>query len=376
MRQRARIDATAVFFILLFLLLLTILPHRSLFSFLWTSFKILYVIGLSYLALWFLLTRLLGSARTSTALVNISIMLSATVVLLIAAEFSLRFAYRDVSTTAENLSYFSEKWKQDIRYNSWRFRERDFDPKRPGGTYRIAVIGDSLAYGQGIREQDRFSNLLEKQLNSKHGRKYQVLNFALPGAETTDELGFLTSAVLTNRPDYILLQWYTNDVEGDDKSERPRPLTIIPPDLRRGSVLFYFAHRDLSDIQTRLGWVKSYDQYMSARFRDPNSPASLKATAAMNTFIEICRKFNIPLGLVLFSDSYFDPSSKLDFLLERMLGLCHEQKLRCIDTRGVLLPLQGDRKLWASRFDPHPSALANQLVTTRLLETFSDEWSR
>jgi len=376
MSQRALIGATAVFFILLFLLLLTILSDRSLFSFIWASFKILYVIGLSYLALWFLFTRLLGTARAGAALVNLSIMLSATILLLIGAEFSLRFAYRDVSTTADNLSYFSAKWKKGVHYNNWRFRERDFDPKKPSGAYRIAVIGDSLTYGQGIREQDRFSNLLEEQLNSKQGRKYQVLNFALPGAETTDELGFLTRAVLSNKPDYILLQWYINDVEGDDKNEAPRPLTIVPPDLRRGSVLFYFVHRGFSDIQTRLGWAKNYGQYMSARFRDPSSPASLKATATMNTFIEICRKFNIPLGLVLFSESYFDPSSKLDFLLERMLGLCHEQKLRCVDTRSVLQPLQGDRTLWASRFDPHPSAVANQLVADRLLTTFGDTWSR
>jgi lysophospholipase L1-like esterase len=376
MSQRALISTTVVFFFSVFLFLLMVLSDRSLPSFLWVSFKVLYIIGLHYIVLWFLFTRFLGASRAGTVLVNLSIAMTATVLVLIAAEFVLRFAFHDVSSTGDNLSYFSTKWQQTVHYNRWGFRERDFDPKKPSGTYRIAVIGDSLTYGQGIREQERFSNLLEERLNSHSGRKYQVLNFGLPGAETTDELGFLTRSVLSNKPDFILLQWYINDVEGDDKSEQPRQLTIIPPDLRHNSILFYLAHREFSSIQSRLGWVQSYEHYMSDRFGNPNSPASLKATATMNTFIDICRKFNIPLGVVLFSESYFDPASKLDFLLERTLGICKEQGLRCVDTRSVLLPLQGDRRLWASRFDPHPSALANHLVADRLLETYGDIWLR
>jgi len=376
MSRRALISTTAIFFFSVFVLLLVLFSDRSWLSLLWVSAKILYVTGLSYLVLWFLFTRLLGAARADAAFVNLSIALTATVVLLIGAEFSLRYAFRDVTTTGDNLSYFSTQWNTPIRYNRWGFRERDFDAKKPGNTYRIAVVGDSLAYGQGIKEQERFSNLLEERLQGKRGRTYQVLNFALPGAETTDELGFLTRTVLSSRPDFILLQWYINDPEGDDKSEAPRQLTLVPPDLRHGSVLFYLLHRGVSDLQGRFGRVPSYDQYMTARFADPNSPASLKATATLNTFIEICRRFNIPLGLVLFSDSYFNPASRLDFLLERTLGLCQGQKLRCVDTRSVLLPLQGDRRLWASRFDPHPSAHANQLVADRLLAEYGDTWSR
>lgn len=376
MSQRALISTTVLFFFSAFLFLLMVFSDRSLPSFLWVSFKVLYVIGLHYMVLWFLFTRFLGASRAGTVLVNLSIAMTTTFLLLIGAEFALRFAFRDVTTSPDNVSYFSTKWLKTVHYNRLGFRERDFDPKKPHGTYRIAVIGDSLAYGQGIREEDRFSNQLEERLNDKSRRKYQVLNFALPGANTPDELEFLTRSVLISDPDFILLQWYINDPEGSDTSEAPRPLTIIPPSLRHNSALFYLVHKELGDIQDRIGWVQSYDRYMSARFGDPNSPASLKATATMNMFIEICRNNKIPLGLVLFSESYFNRKSKLDFLLERMLGLCKEQGLRCVDTRNVLLPLQGDPRLWASRFDPHPSALANRLVADRLLETFGDIWLR
>ena len=86
-----------------------------------------------------------------------------------------------------------------------------------------------------------------------------MLNFGRPRAETVDHLDFLKDPVLNADPDSILLQWYTNDVEGHDKSEHPRPLGLIPIRLRRNSALFYLLHRHLTTIQKNLGWLSSYD---------------------------------------------------------------------------------------------------------------------
>jgi hypothetical protein len=122
--------------------------------------------------------------------------------------------------------------------------------------------------------------------------------------------------------------------------------------------------------------VGNYEQYMLDRFSDPNSRASRNAVEAMNSFIEKCRAANIEPGIVLFSESYYNSTSKLDFLLERMLSYCKEKNLRCIDTRRVLAPMHGGLSLWASRFDPHPSAVVNRLVADQLLETFGDQWSQ
>ena len=182
------------------------------------------------------------------------------IVLLVSAELALRSIFRDVTTTSDNRSYFAKRWRHQTvpRQNTWGFRERDFDLVKPEGVYRIAVIGDSITYGQGIEEADRFTNLLEKELNGKNGQ-YEVLNFGRPGAETVDHLDFLKDPVLNADPDSILLQWYTNDVEGHDKSEHPRPLGLIPIRLRRNSALFYLLHRHLTTIQKNLGWLSSYD---------------------------------------------------------------------------------------------------------------------
>jgi hypothetical protein len=374
-KPKVQLAATVLACLSVILFLFTFYDFTSPGRFFSVLAMVVYLLALHYMALWFLVSRRSGALRARIAVVNVSLLIVTVAVLSVGAEVFLRFMYRDVTTTADNLSYFSKQWLKTVRYNRWGFRERELDPVRPPRTYRIAVIGDSLAYGQGIAESERFSNLVEQRLNETGKGRYEVLNFALPGAETVDELAFLSRAVLLARPDFILLQWYTNDVQGPaDKSQAPEPLTLIPAVLRKNSVLFYLIHRQLDSLQTRLGLVEDSGSYRVARFSDPNSPSSLAAADSMNLFIEITGKFNIPVGLVLFSESYFDPDTKLDFLLERMLQFCQARKLRCLDTRPILLPHQGDIKLMASRLDPHPSALANRLVADRLMETFRDVW--
>jgi hypothetical protein len=334
-----------------------------------------YLCAVHYIALWFLVSRRFGAQRAKAVIVNVSLLIITVATFSIGSELLLRFLFRDVTTTGDNNSYFSKQWLKTVHLNRFGFRERDFDLAKPPGTYRIAVIGDSLAYGQGIPEGNRFSNIIEDRLNRTGKGQYEVLNFALPGAETIDEIGFLSRAALPARPDFVLLQWYINDVQGpDDKSQAPQIPTLVPSALRWNSALFYLLHRQVSSLQSRIGLVESGDAYMLARFKDPDSPSSVTATDSMSTFIEICTRFNIPLGLVLFSDSYFDPNSRLDFLLKRMLQFCQKRGLRCVDSRPILMPHQGDIKLWASRLDPHPSALANQLVADRLLENFGNTW--
>jgi lysophospholipase L1-like esterase len=323
---------------------------------------------------------LIGSAlikhrkSAKSLFINLTILFITTVVLLVIVEFGLRFIFRDVTTTVDNESYFAKRWHKTVRYNTWGFRERDFDLVKPEGVYRIAATGDSITYGQGIEERDRFTNLLEKQPNNENGNGgYEVLNFGRPGAETIDHLDFLNDPVLSTDPDFVLLQWYTNDVESRDNSERTRPLELIPSKLRRNSALFYLLHRHLTTIRENLGWVNSYDDYMLAHFGDPDSASSLAAKETLQKFINISKEQRLPVGIVIFSDSYFR-NSRLDFLIERVLQLCEEEAITCLDLRSTFAPYKEDPKLWANRLDPHPSPFANRLVADRLMETFGEVW--
>ena len=100
------------------------------------------------------------------------------------AEPVARWIFRDVTTSSDNGGYFTRRWFRSgaVHLNGAGFRERAFDAVKPAGTYRIAVVGDSFTWGNGVRQQDRYSDLLQARL-PEH---IEVLNFGTAGANTPE----------------------------------------------------------------------------------------------------------------------------------------------------------------------------------------------
>lgn len=307
---------------------------------------------------------------------NLGILLVTIVALVSIAEAVVRYVFRDVTTTSDGRGYFAKRWYEARRpiKNSSGFREREFVREKPADVYRIAVIGDSITYAPGVEEEDRYTNLLQL-----HGSgKYEVLNFGRWGAETVDHVQILKELVLPVSPNFVLLQWFTNDVEGRDKSGRPRPWPLVPSRrLFRASLahsaLFFLVNERWVAIQEQLGLVKTYEVYMKERFADPNSPASVAAQEALLQFIAVCKQHAIPVGIVLFANPH-GGGGPFDFLLDRVLSVCQREALPCLDTRSTFAPYENNGKLWVNRLDAHPGPLAHRLVAERIVQVFADGW--
>jgi hypothetical protein len=311
-------------------------------------------------------------------LLGLGLSLLVVVVGLVAAELGVRWILRDVTTTADATSYFAVRWKRDhVRLNAWRFRGPEVVVARPPGVYRIAVVGDSFTEGQGVRERDRFTDLLAGRLNARGGR-YDVLNFGRAGAESVDHVDTLTTAALVTEPDFVLLQWYVNDVEGRDKRARPRPWRLIPSSavlqrLRPASALYFLVNQQWIAVQQRIGLLQSYEDYMIERFGDADSPASRAAQDALERFVDITRRRGVPVGMVLFGAAYGAPS-RLDFLVGRTLAFCRRERLTCVDLRPAFARHGDATRLWASRLDAHPGVLAHRVVADELMRVFGSTW--
>ena len=204
-----------------------------------------------------------------------------------AAELFLRDLLQEVTSTGDNTSYFTVRWNRNhpANLNRYGYREAALPGNKERGVFRIAIVGDSLTYGQGIPEDRRFTELLERGLN--HGKsRFQVFNFGKPGAETVDEIEFLNDAFRIE-PDYILLQWFINDVEGRDKHDRPRPYPLIPSVylrkwLHRHSALYFLLRTKWEQLQTVVGLTDTYRDSMLRRFSDPGSADSRKAARELD----------------------------------------------------------------------------------------------
>ena len=299
---------------------------------------------------------------------------------MIAAEFVTRIIFRDVTTSSDNGGYFSRRWYASgpVVYNSYGFRGRPFEAVKPAGVYRIAVVGDSFTFGNGIRQQDRYSDVLQASLPAH----FEVLNFGLAGANTPEHRSRVQQLVREVQPDFILLQWYVNDVEDDDSHDRPafQPLMPFRPLhkwLNNFSAIYTVANMQWAETQVAFGMTSSYPDYLRRRIGDPNSPDSVRDRELLRDLVATSQSAGVPIGIVLFPDTAgaLDAHYPFQYLHDRVLDVCAERQITCLDLREDFSHVKERQSLWANRLDHHPSARANAIAAERILETFSNKWA-
>jgi lysophospholipase L1-like esterase len=297
---------------------------------------------------------------------------------LVVSEFAVRFVYRHDTSSGNAGDYIARRGGEPhISVNSLGFRERQVGQKDPS-RYRIAVIGDSFTWGQGLDEAQRFSNVLGGLL----GSQYDVLNFGMPGhtlPEHVDEL----APVLRVKPDFVLLQLYINNFE-TPAMRRPQASALLPPDLNgamtESSLVYQLMGDRWTQLQETLGLVDSYAGYIPRHLRDPDSPDSREAFGKLRQFISRARAADVPIGVVLFPATDSMGANGTDypfgFLHDRVGAVCAEERVPYLDLFPPFAGVGDPHSLWVSPFDAHPNAEANRLAATEMLGEFGPVWRR
>jgi lysophospholipase L1-like esterase len=133
-------------------------------------------------------------------------------------------------------------WIDDglVTVNAAGFRSRtQTDLPKPHGRYRIVVLGDSVAIGMGVADDEPFAARVEQLLRQRFpGKDLDVINLGVPGYDTRQEVGLLRRHVAQLQPDLVLVGFYSNDVpdvlEGE-VTPSGTPIAAGPP--RAGQVL-------------------------------------------------------------------------------------------------------------------------------------------
>ncbi len=109
------------------------------------------------------------------------------------------------------------QFRTTVHINLKGLRDSDHLYERTNDTRRILVLGDSFAWGYGVEETQRFSQLLETSMG------VEVINAGVSGYSTDQELLWFREEGVKYKPDLVLLIFAGNDI-GDN--ELPLVYTI------------------------------------------------------------------------------------------------------------------------------------------------------
>jgi len=95
--------------------------------------------------------------------------------------------------------------------NSCGLRGDEIIVSKPGGVFRVLILGDSVTYGTGVTKDQTFAARLEELLRDIHNPS-EVLNAGVQGYTTYNELKLYSTKGKSFQPDLVVLAVCLNDV--------------------------------------------------------------------------------------------------------------------------------------------------------------------
>jgi hypothetical protein len=259
--------------------------------------------------------------------INILLVAISLVVCLFGLELYLAYVYHDSSPIP---TFVTQEYRQQNdainRANLARARKHPDgfndavrrEEKEPG-IYRVAVLGDSFIWGDGVTYEQIWSHKLEQLLAAAYPGRVEVISWGLRGWSTLDEFHFLKARGLTFHPDLLIIGYVPNDPDLGNYRQRYFRLNtvLLMQPLRR---LFPDAVNFLGEeLEAQLSrWVDLGYGNWEAKLYNPENLA--RYGQLLREVADFCRKNRLPLLMVHTPPNcdagYQDRFSKIAPLLE------------------------------------------------------------
>jgi len=257
-------------------------------------------------------------------------------------------------------------------------RPQDVPVEKPAGTFRIAVLGDSIAAGHTLRVRpaSNFAEALETLLNASGvPPRRDVLNFGTDGYGTLQEARLLETRVLPFGPDLVVVEYCLND---PSNSYTP---TVWFLDARPRSYLLDFARRRLGLTPSELS--PAHPRYTHgavdwARLYDPAGPNWRGVTLGFARIAVWAKARRVPVVIVIFPLLLDEPEARTQ---EPLLASLHGQvgaaaareSFHVLDLAPVFahLPATALREIPGDQI--HPNARGHELAARAILGLLETE---
>jgi lysophospholipase L1-like esterase len=259
------------------------------------------------------------------------------------------------------------------------FREKQYPVERRPGVRRIAVIGDSYTFGYGVDFAEIFSKRLEEKLNGS-GQPYEVINFGVPGYNTTLELATLRESAAQFKPDLVIVGYVLNDTEiqnrRKDTAGSKGGTSIINAAhlaLKDISMLYYFLAPKLGALAGALfnaRYAVGGTKEIIRSFED-DAPGWIESRNALLGIAEEARAIGAPTLVVVFPmmvDSY-----PLAAAHNRITAFCREHGIAVLDLMSTLEGRKVSEMIVV--LDGHPNGRMHRIFADRIYDYLSQNYA-
>lgn len=311
--------------------------------------------------------------KARTFLVNVALSLGVTAGFLALLEGGARFAERRKPPKPEVARYiwdWDEKmpggfyvmrsdavgWPPWEEFNGDGVRDRTRPHEKPDLVRRVAVLGDSVTLGDGLRPEEAYPQVLEARFAAE-GRPVEVMSVSLWGWSTRQERIAWGRIARAYAPDAAVLAVCLNDIPElfNNLSRPPRWLAAIHARSALVRLVVNAEGREIDSVE-RL-------------FTDAGSPRIEKAMSGFFDEVRALRaeveKDGASLSLVVFPFRFqSQPGAPRPLVQERIAAFCRAEGLRCLDLRPALAPLGVDAFEDYDHLSPGGARAAAEAIAT------------
>lgn len=283
--------------------------------------------------------------------------------------------------------------RTQVKINSKGLRDKEYDYGRSNGKKRILVLGDSLAWGYGVEQEETFSERLEELLQPD----VEVINAGVFGYGTDQAMLYYKNEGYKYQPDLLLVLFLENDLVDNTKNTRhgfPKPkfvlndgkleLTHVPvPQKPIPSPSGTFAGKP--QLQINVSSLKKFFATHSMAYLYVTT--TLKSQPVISDFLyshgmikspglditqaiiaEFHRTVKSQNAQLVFIFPPYDRSfhtGALPYSCRKIMEFCQKEGIDCLDAVRPLYQyqLQSKKVLWF-RHDPHPTKEGHQALAS------------
>jgi lysophospholipase L1-like esterase len=255
-----------------------------------------------------------------------------------------------------------------IERNKFGFREKEIVMPKLEGQYRIFFLGDSFTWGVGLDPDETLPKLIEKSLRRNHP-EVEIINGAIPGDNTVQQLSRLKRFGLKYQPDAVVLVYNPNDVEHQEEYKvrtHQKPAVNLVTILKQHSRLLALSASQIGSLKRKMHGRRSsmaawYEQLFERCVKDHEGWIASKT--ALREIADLCRQENIRFVVVIYP---------FMIELEDYKGKAAHQKIKATaEALGVpaldLLPFfegRSGEEFWITYSDNHPNRKAHEIAVS------------